>query len=263
MGGGGAVPKSFRLGAASSARAILAELRGERGGGTPGVIAVAGAPALVRLLAHELREGGDPSAVREGHPEQMAGCATLVWIGEPDLDVLRNATRHRVPIMAVTEAERMPYVFETDLVRVSPGQGFPIREIAAVLARKLGDKAPALAGRLPVLRDAVVDDLIRSTARRNALLAAGITGPGVAMKVLVLAQIRLVVRIARARDRESEAAGVAGALGVLGAGYGFRAVARRGLARTPFGGRAVRSGIAFAGTSAIGAVARRILARDS
>ena len=241
---------------------MLSEVRRERGSATPGAIAVAGAPALVPLLAHALRDGGDPSAVREGRPEQMAGYAALVWIGEPEIEAFRDATRHRVPIVAVSEAERMPYVLDTDLVRVGSGQGFPVREIAAVLARRLGDGGPALAARLPVLREAVVDELIRSTARRNALLAAGVFGQGASMKVLILAQIRLFVRIARTGGRESEAAGVAGALGVLGAGYGFRGIARGVLARAPVAGRAVRSGVAFAGTGAIGAVCRRILGRD-
>ena len=244
-------------------RAILSEVRGARGGGTPAVIVVAGAPALVPLLAHELRAGGDAAAVREGRPEEVAGCAALVWIGEPNLEALRDATRHRVPIVALTEAERVPYVFDTDLVRVGSGQGFPVREIVAVLARRLGDGGPALVARLPVLRDAVVDELIRSAARRNALLAAGVIGRGASMKVLVLTQIRLFVRIARARGRESEAVRAVGALGVLGAGYGFRALARGGIARSPSADRAVRSGVAFAGTAAVGAVARRILASDS
>ncbi len=49
----------------------------------------------------------------------------------------------------------MPYVLADDLVRIEPGHGFPVDEIAAAVARRLGDDGTALAARLPVLRGAV------------------------------------------------------------------------------------------------------------
>ena len=40
-----------------------------------------------------------------------------------------------VPIIAVTEADTVPYVLATDLVRVPPGAGFPVEEIARAVAQ--------------------------------------------------------------------------------------------------------------------------------
>ena len=222
MAGGGAVSER---GDGLSARAILSAVRSARRGGAPGVIVVAGATALAPLLARELRAGGDASAVREGRVESVADCAALVWIGEPDVEALREAARHRVPIVAVTEAPRVPYVFDTDVIAVRPGQGLPVDQIAAALARRLGDRGPSLAAALPVLSEAVVDEQIRSAARRNAVLAAGVLRPGAGMNVLTPNQIRLVMRIGLARGRDSDAARAVGALGGR----------RRGL-RVPGGG---------------------------
>ena len=101
---------------------LVRELR--RGSGDPRPLAISGARELVPLLARELRAGGDASAVVEGRFE---GASVLVWIGAPDEDELRRASRAGVPIVAVTEADAVPYVLATDLVRVPPGPGSPSR----------------------------------------------------------------------------------------------------------------------------------------
>ena len=69
-------------------------------------------------------------------------------------------------------------------------------------AAELGDKGTNLAARLPVVREAVVDELIRLSARKNALVAAAVFVPGVDLPVLTLNQMRLVLRIAAAHDVE-------------------------------------------------------------
>jgi uncharacterized protein (DUF697 family) len=228
-----------------------------RGAASPGAIVVAGAPALVSVLARELRAGGEPAVVREGFDPGTRGVAALVWIGEPDEETLRAAARDRVPVVAVSDADHVPYVLDTDLVRVPAGQGFPIEEVTAALARRLGDDGPSLAAALPVLRTAVVDELIRSTARRNAVIAAGVVVPGAAMPVLTLSQIRLVLRIALAYGRTVDRAQAPEVLAVVGAGLGFRRLAREGVSLVPRAGWALRGSIAFAGTTAVGEAARR------
>src|SRR4029077_18468181 len=108
-------------------------------------IAIDGARELVPILARQLREGGDVSAVIEGPGESAA---LLLWVGAPDDNALRAADKAGVPIIAVTAAAVVPYVLATDIVRVPPGQGFPVEEIADAVARKLGENATALAARL-------------------------------------------------------------------------------------------------------------------
>ena len=219
-----------------------------------GPLAVAGARELVPLLARQLREGGDPSAVIEGTTE---GSAVLVWVGGPDEEALRAAQRAGIPIIAVTDAEVVPYVLATAVVRVPPGQGFPVDAIARAVARRLGEDGTALAGRLPVLRPAVCDELIRSFSRKNALIAAAVFVPGVDLPVLTLNQMRLVLRIALAYGQEIDRERALELLGVLGLGFGLRTAARELLDLVPVAGWAVKAAVAYAGTKALGEAAVR------
>ena len=154
----------------------------------------------------------------------------------------------------------MPYVLASSLVRVPPGQGFPIAEIARALARTLGEDGTSLAARLPVLREAVCDDLIASFAKKNAIVAAAVFVPGVDLPVLTLNQIRLVLRIALAYGEEIDNKRAIELLGVVGAGFGWRAVARELLDVVPVAGWAVKAVIAYTGTRAIGEAAVRYFA---
>src|SRR5581483_11166704 len=213
-----------------------------------------GAGELVPLLARELRAGGDASAVVEG---RIDGAAALVWIGPPDEEQLRRADRDDIPIVAVTDAAAVPYVLATDLVRVPPGQGFPVEEIAAALAGRLGENGTSLAARLPVLRRPVCAALTASFARRNGLIAAAVFVPGVDLPVLTLNQVRLVLRIALAYGEELDNRRALELLGVVGAGFGFRAAARELLDLVPVAGWAVKGAVAYSGTRAIGEAAVR------
>jgi uncharacterized protein (DUF697 family) len=236
----------------STVISLVRELR--RGSGDPRPLAVAGARELVPLLARELRAGGDPAAVVEGSFEHAA---ILVWVGAADEAALRDASRRGIPIIAVTDAETVPYVLATDLVRVPPGSGFPVEEIAAALARRLGEDSTSLAARLPVLRGPVCEELIAAFSKRNALIAAAIFIPGVDMPVLTVNQGRLVLRIGLAHGRQVDNRRGLELLGVVGAGFGFRAIARELLDVVPFAGWAVKGAVAYTGTRAVGEAAVR------
>jgi uncharacterized protein (DUF697 family) len=235
--------------------AVLAALREvRRGAGDQRPLAIAGARELVPLLARELRAGGDPSAVVEGRVE---GAAALVWVGPPDKAALRAAKRAGVSIIALTEDRHVPYVLAEDIIRVPPGQSFPLEAITKAIAHRLGEDATALAAKLPVLRPAVCDELIRSFAKKNGILAAAIWIPGVDLPILTINQIRLVLRLAIAHGRELDRDRAIELLGVVGAGFGFRAIARQLLDFVPVAGWAVKGGIAYSGTRALGAAAEK------
>ncbi len=220
------------------------------------VIALGGARELVPLLAKDLREGGDSAAVSETY---RPDAAAFVWIGRPEEHALRTASIARIPIVGVTEGERLPYVLDTNLVEITPGRGLPVDEIAAALAGVLGTAGPGLAARLPVLRPAVVDELINATAKRNALVGIATWIPGIDLPILTLNQLRLVFGIAIAGGRALDAGVLPELLGVAGAAYGWRRMARA-LEGLPVPSVVVRSGVAFAGTLAVGAAVRRRLA---
>jgi uncharacterized protein (DUF697 family) len=217
-------------------------------------LGIAGARELVPLLARDLREGGRAGAVVE---QQVENLAALVWIGEPDEERLYAASRGHIPIVAVTDAPVVPYVLAEDLIHVPPGQGFPIDAITDALAGRLGEQGAALAAQLPVLRPAVCKHLISSYSKRNGIISAAVFIPGIDMPLLTLNQIRLVLWIAVAFGEEIDRARAVELLGVVGAGFGFRAVARELLDLVPVAGWAIKGGIAYAGTRAVGEAAVR------
>jgi hypothetical protein len=223
--------------------------------GREGPIAVDGARELVPLLARELRAGGDAAAVTEnrtgGHP------SALVWVGKADHAALRQAALAGTPIVGLTEGESLPYVLDTNLVLIRPGQRLPVTDVAVALARVLGHDGPGLAARLPVLHPAVVDRLIKETVRKNALIGAAAFLSGADLPALTLNEALLTIRIAVAGGREAELKVLWPELvSVVGVGLACRRLAQelesRRLSRV-----AVRGGVALAGTWAVGEALRR------
>jgi uncharacterized protein (DUF697 family) len=99
--------------------------------------------------------------------------------------------------------------------------------------------------------------LTESFARKNGILGVAIFVPGADFPVLTLNQIRLVLRIAAAHGVEVDQQRLPEVLATVGAGFGFRAVARQLLAAVPVAGWVVKGGVAYGGTKALGEAAHR------
>jgi uncharacterized protein (DUF697 family) len=227
-------------------------------------LALAGARSLVEALQRELSRGGDPSALRDARPETIGGAAALVYVAtgevpEEDERLLLAADVANVPIVVLGPDPRtpIPYALATDVVPLRPGEGFPLDDLGRLLAGKSDDGAVALASRLPVLRPGICDALIASAARQNGILAAAIFVPGMDFPVLTLNQLRLVLRLAAAYGQELDGQRVPEILGVVGAGLGFRTIARQAVGVVPIAGWAVQGAVAYTGTRALGEAAVR------
>ncbi len=245
---------------------VLKELRASAKRDEP--LVVSGANELVRVLARALARGGVVTAVREQGPIEGAAALVHVLAGTVDADdekMLKEAARARIPIVAVVtgpaEPAHVPYVLDENVVRVGSGTGFPVEEIARRLARTLGEAATPLAARLPVLRRAVCEELIRKFSRQNAIVGVAVFVPGADLPVLTLNQVRLVLRIADAYGFEIDKERLPELLGVVGSGLGFRAIARQAIGAVPVVGWAVKGVIAYAGTRALGEAAMRYFER--
>jgi uncharacterized protein (DUF697 family) len=247
---------------AAAIRKLLREV--DASGSGEHILAVGGASELAPTLRQQfLRGGAEPGAVRLGG---STGADVYVHVlaagpGEEDVAVLRRARRHRVPVIAVAvgladDTPTIPYVLATDIVWVAAGTKLPLEAIVRAIAARLGEHGAPLAGRVPLLREAVCEQLVSSLARKNGTLAAAVWIRGVDLSVLTLNQLRLVLRLAqahgtgRARERVPELAAT------LGAGLGLRALARQLLEHVPAAGWALKSGIAYSGTRALGEAAR-------
>jgi uncharacterized protein (DUF697 family) len=229
----------------------------------PGHIALSGPTALTETLRRELSRDADPGAVRIGTHH---GASVLVHVlagppSEEDIEAFKAAHKARVPIVAVLAGpgldDHVPYVLATDVVKTEAGAGFDVDEIARVVAVKLVEEGTPLAARLPVLRDAVVDLLVERFARVNGTVGALVFIPGADMPLITLNQIRMVLRIAHAHGVGVGQERAPEVLAVLGSGFALRTLARQAVGIVPFAGWAVKAGIAYGGTKALGEAAKR------
>lgn len=218
---------------------------------------------LAVQLERELARGAAPGALRVDGRVEEAGVLVRILAGAPtaeDEEELKRAKRAKVPAVVVqtgTEAFDVPYVLATDVVVCRPGSGFPVEEIARAVAARLGEAGTGLAARLPVLREPLCRELIESFSRKNGILGVAIFVPGADFPVLTLNQIRLVLRLGAAYGVEVDQQRLPEVLATVAAGLGFRAVARQLLGAIPIAGWAVKGGIAYAGTRALGEAAMR------
>jgi uncharacterized protein (DUF697 family) len=110
---------------------------------------------------------------------------------------------------------------------------------------------------VPLLREAVSEQLVASFARKNGIVAAAVWIPGTDLPVLALNELRLVLRLAQAHGAaDNVAERLPELVATLGAALGLRAVAREALGVVPGGGWFVKAGVAYAGTRALGEAAR-------
>jgi|tagenome__1003787_1003787.scaffolds.fasta_scaffold20939523_3 uncharacterized protein (DUF697 family) len=241
-------------------RGLVAEISVSGQEGKP--LVVGGARELAPILRREL--GRDATLVRaDDSPE---GAAVLVYIlahelREEDEAALKRARRARAPIIAVVagrvaEDASIPYVLATDVVRVGPGQGFPIETIVEVIVGRLGENAAPLAAGVPVLRRAVAKALVRTFARKNGLTGAAVFIRGADLPILVMNQLRLVLRLeqvyGRGIDLQERLPEIAATVGTA---FGLRALARGLLENVAVSRWAVKGAVAYAGTRALGEAA--------
>lgn len=227
-------------------------------------------PLLVRgvlagQLARELAAGGDSSLVRtEGDPSAASAvvCVVAGAARPADEEALRIAARSLVPVVAVqtgASGTRIPYVLATDVVDCEPGKGFPLEAITRALAAALGRDGAALAGALPVLRDAV-----RDRRTRDGVIAAGVVAAGrgeARLPLLALGQARMLSDVAAAdgATAATTSRGTAEAVAVplaaaLATGLAARTLVRRLRVRNRMSDVAV----ATAATYALAAAFRRL-----
>ena len=215
---------------------LVRELRASTAKEAP--LVLGGAPLLVEALRRELLRDGDPSAVRDASLGALEGAAALVYVlggevGEEDERALRAAEVAGVPAIVLGPDPRtpIPYVLATDVLPLRAGEGFPLDELARLLGAKV--------------------------ARQNGMVGAAVFIPGVDFPVLTINQLRLVLRLAAAYGQQLDAQRLPEILGVVGTALGFRAVARQALGVVPVAGWAVKGGVAYTGTRAVGEAAIR------
>lgn len=231
---------------------------------------VGGAPERAKEIHDALGKGAEPGAIRilaAPTAYDFEGANVLVYAvdgavpGEEDEKAFQLASRKGVEIVCVVfgasaeDPPTIPYVLDSDVIPVPPGAPLPLESIAERAADRAGDSSHHLAARVPVLREAVVQEIIKRFAVQNGVLGVAIFIPGADFPVLTLNQIRMVLRIASAHGERLDRERAFEVLSVIAAGLGFRTVARQLVGLVPGLGWAVKGGVAYAATLALGEAA--------
>ena len=131
--------------------------------------------------------------------------------------------------------------------------------VRADLARWLADHAAgkrlAIASAFDFMRPAVANEFVKATAWQNALIGGVVIIPGADMPLMTGNQAKMVLQIAAAYGQKLDTDRAKELLAVVGGGFAFRAVARELLDFVPGFGWALKAGIAYAGTQAMGKAA--------
>jgi len=216
------------------------------------------------------------SVVRTAGPsldDQTVAGATLLIAVDTDPQALASIQDH-VPVLLVNtgvpQPSNHPAIQQTGQLAIQQATLSAIdREhvekiLSPIMVRQLGESDLAAARRLPILREAYGDWLLNETARANALYAfsTGIaeTVPGLNIPlnmadivILTKNQLIMVYKLALAAGRPASPVAVIGELvGVIGAGFLWRQIAREMVGLIPVVGIVPKIAVAYAGTYAVG-----------
>lgn len=126
-----------------------------------------------------------------------------------------------------------------------------LEKLASWMADACG-KDLALASCFPFCRRTLALRSVRAHATQNAAVGALFLIPGADFPVMCANQAKMLVEVGAIFGRDITVSGAAGLVGVLAAGSASRALARSLVSALPGLGWAVKAGIAFGATTAMG-----------
>jgi uncharacterized protein (DUF697 family) len=130
-----------------------------------------------------------------------------------------------------------------------------VSRLGAWLTDTLGSKRLALAHNFAFMRRAVAEDAVKTTAWQNALVGAVTPIAGADMPIMTANQAKMLLQIAAAYGEPLGVERVKELLAIVSGGYLMRAVARQALTIVPVLGWAIKGGVGYTGTLAMGKAA--------
>ena len=131
------------------------------------------------------------------------------------------------------------------------------RRLFEACADVAGDHVVALGRRHPALRDAAANRVIGRTSAQNALVGLAFFIPGSDMPVMTLNQVKMVLSIANLYGLQIDRERAVEVAGIVGVGFGFRALARYLLRSIPGIGPVIKAAAGYTATMAMGHAAVR------
>jgi len=129
-------------------------------------------------------------------------------------------------------------------------------ELVDSLGKWLGDRVSskrlALAANFPFVRRAVAEESVKSTAFQNAVIGGVVVIPGADMPLMTANQSKMILQIAAAYGQPLGAERIKELAAIVGGAFVLRTVARQALSFLPGIGWAIKAGIGYSGTLAMG-----------
>lgn len=148
-------------------------------------------------------------------------------------------------------ADRIDHPYRDTLADLDPERVVEI-ELGDWLTDRIPDKRLAFAANFAFMRRAVAIERVKNTAFQNAVVGTIAVFPGADMPVMTANQAKMVLQIAAAYGEQIGAQRARELLAVIGGAFFFRMVARQGLAFLPGFGWAIKGGIGYTATIAMG-----------
>jgi uncharacterized protein (DUF697 family) len=234
-------------------------------------VVLGGDEALVVLAQQRFMEGGTVPATWARPLGELSGLSSvpgelLVLFLTPRGEVEALATLALgVPkggvVMAVDEGESAtgkvtrPYEGCVRLSFSDTSRNW--RRLFEACADMAGDHVVALGRRYPALRTQAARRVVYRAAAQNALIGATFFVPGADMPAMTLNQARMMLSLAGIYGVEIDRERAVELVGLVGIGFGLRALARSFLRSAPGIGWAVKASTGFTGTVAVGFAAMR------
>lgn len=230
-------------------------------------VIAAGVTSQVGEIASRARAAGIPTMVVTTLPELAAAAARESGFPIPDGDLIAPEVKDGSVVML---AEPIDIVKEDEGAMPSApldaGDPFSLEPFAltdafaAELSRKMGEwvvavfktKRLAFAQAFEFVRRPLSLEAVRATSIQNAGVGFVAFIPGADLPIMTLNQAKMVLQIAAAYGKPLTAERVKELAAVVGGGFACRAVARQVVGVVPALGWAVKAGIGYAGTSAMG-----------
>lgn len=128
-------------------------------------------------------------------------------------------------------------------------------EIVARWILEETDKDLAFAANYPFIRHAMAHKIMNDTAKQNALVGGVVMIPGADMPIMTANQMKMLLQIAATYGKPMNAERLKELAAIVGGGFALRTAARQVIGLVPALGWAIKAGIGYTGTMAMGRAA--------
>lgn len=198
------------------------------------------------MLVGDLRSLNTPSVVVTAMPRTVKRLAEESKYPIPPEDVIGP----RVP-----EGEDTPSLLArtSEPIALTAAAAGQIRDdLGSWVVEVFSETRLAFANAFPFVRRPLSLESVRSTSVQNAGIGLVVILPGADMPLMTLNQIKMLLQIAAAYGEPLTLSRIKEMLGVIGGAFGCRAVARQLSGVFPGIGWAIKAGIGYGGTAAMG-----------